>query len=85
MEKLVGLKLLDALKVNMANCCYIEKIEPIWNEGSLEGTDDLKGIVLTLDNPVKTQLTITAMKGILGISLSQLESVAIQKTYLKNY
>lgn len=85
MEKIVGEKLIEAIRANVCDtCAWIKKVEPIWREGSLEGTDKLRGIVFTLDDPVETTIHLTVYNDELKISLSQLESVKQQQVYLSN-
>lgn len=86
MEKMVGTKLIEHIRANIADTCqYIKDVEPIWREGSLEGTDDLRGIKLTLDDSVKTQITFSVFQDKLLVELSQMEPIPTRVPYIKNY
>ncbi len=43
---------------------------------------DMTGLIIKMDDPVKTELKVSVVSGKLKIELSQMEAVPTRKTYL---
>ncbi len=78
-------QIIESLRTNLIEAGMISDIQPIWREGSLEGSDILDGIIITLDDSVKTELRINVWgKNQLNLQLSQLEMAPTRKVYAQN-
>lgn len=85
MTTLTGEELIKHLRCNLADTCsYIKEINPLWCEGSMEGSNDLRGLEIIMDDPVKTGLRLTVYKDKLIVELSQLQGIPTRVPYLNN-
>ena len=73
-----GSEIVKKIHINIGD--EISSIEKV--EGIYEGSDQLDGLIITMDDPVKTQLRVEVYKGKFRATLSQMEPVPTRKTYM---
>jgi hypothetical protein len=76
--------MVESINANISEISFIKKVEGVYQEGSLDGSDVLKGLIITMDDPVQTQLHVSVFQGKFKVQLYQLESIKVQTKYAEN-